>query len=300
MKKRIKVFAAGSYPQGEFSESKVNEIFSGITKADGIYAHSSKWAEKGEQPLTIGEFSNFKVENGIATADVEFNDKGQQYYNDGVIRGVSVEIRDNKLSKIALLPIGVKPAVAGAEFEEEDYALLEFEEGGTQLDLNEILVQVKTMDLGARTAIVNAIFGSLTNDEKEGIRQVYWADFEKKETTKPKTEEEIRAEVSKEFEDKAKGNTLKELAKKKFIPCMQPIIEFAIDKSLKETGVVEFEENGVKTNITYFENLSKTIEKLPDAANFNSKTEQMEFETTGEESIINKTAKETREILGGK
>lgn len=296
MKKRIKVFAAGSYPQGEFSVDKVNELFSGITKADGIYAHSSKWAEKGEQPLTIGKFSNFKVENGIATADVEFNDKGQQYYNDGVIRGVSVEIRDNKLSKIALLPIGVKPAVAGAEFQGEDYALLEFEEGGTQLNLDEILTQVKTMDLGARTAIVNAIFGSLTNDEKEGIR----ADFEKKEPAKPKSEEEIRAEVAKEFEDKTKGNTLKELAKKKFIPCMQPIIEFAIDKSLKETNLVEFEENGVKTNITYFENLSKTIEKLPDAANFNSTTEQMEFETSGEESIVNKTLKETREILGGK
>lgn len=299
MKKRIKVFQAGSYPQGEFSESKVNELFSGITKADGIYAHSSKWAEKGEEPLTIGEFSNFKVENGVATADVEFNDKGQQYYNDGVIKGVSVEIRDNKLSKIALLPIGVKPAVTGAEFSEEEYAQLEFEEGGSQLDLNEILAQVKTMDLGARTAIVNAIFGSLTNDEKEGIRQVYWADFEKKEPLKTKTEEEIRAEITKEFEDKAKSETLKNVMKKKVIPCMQEIVEFAIDKSLKETGIVEFEDNGVKTNITYFEKIKNVIEKLPNATNFESKTEKLEFEKE-EENLIDKIAKETKKILGGK
>lgn len=304
MKKRIKVFQAGKYPQGEFDIDRVNKIFGDVKNADGIYAHTSKWLEKGEKPLNIGEFSNFTIENGVVMADCEFNEKGESYYNDGVIRGVSVEIQGDSLGKIALLPIGVKPAVTGAEFEEQEGAYLDFEEfeeekGGKVMDLTAILEAIKTMSLDDRTAIINAVFGSLTNDEKDGIRQLYWADFEKKEPVKVKTEAEIRAEITKEFELKTKGEQLKNAMKTKIIPALQPIVEFAINKALTDVETVEFEENGEKKNISYFEKIEKDINSLPNAANFKSNLIDFEFEEP-EENIIEKTRKETEKLLGGK
>ncbi|KYL04338.1 hypothetical protein [Fusobacterium necrophorum] len=306
MKKRVKVFQAGNYPQGNYSKEKVNEIFGTAGRVDGIYAHTSKWAEKGEEPLKVAEFSDFKVTDGVVTALVEFNEKGQGYFNDSVIKGVSVEIRDNKLSKVALLPIGVKPQVAGAEFAEEEYAEIEFEVieefEEAKIDVN----SVKDMNLDDKVAIITAIFGSLTNDEKEGIRQLYWADFEKKEPEQPqkiKTEAEIRAEITAEFERKEKGNALKQAMKKKVVPCLQSIVEFAIDEALMKSGTVEFEAGGKKENVSYFEKIEKEIEALPDAANFQSEVERMEFgefeEGAGDDPMA-KAHEEVKKMLGGK
>lgn len=307
MKKRVKVFQAGNYPQGEYSKEKVNEIFGVAERVDGIYAHTSKWAEKGEEPLKIAEFSDFKVADGTVTALVEFNEKGQGYFNDSVIKGVSVEIRDNTLSKVALLPIGVKPQVSGAEFAEEEYAEIEFEvieesEELTKIDIN----AVKGMSLDDRMAIITAVFGSLTNDEKEGIRQLYWADFEKKESEQPqkaKTEAEIRAEITAEFERKEKGNTLKQAMKKKVVPCMQSIVEFAIDEALAKSGTIEFEVEGKKENVSYFEKIEKEINSMPDAANFQSEVERMEFgefEDVAGDDFMKKSYDEVKKMLGGK
>lgn len=305
MKKRIKVFASGNYPQGDFSEERVSKIFSKANKVDGIFAHTSKWEEKGEQPLNIGEFSNFKVEKGVVTADVEFNADGDKYFNDGVIRGVSVEIRNDELSKVALLPIGVKPAVAGAEFQE----VIEFEEvvvtstktnDDETVTLEKVLTFVKNAELGIRTQVINAIFGSLTIEEREGIRQLYWADFEKKTVKKSKTEEEIRAEIVKEFEDKAKTDNLKAVAKRKFIPCMQEIVEFAIDKAIQENKIVEFEENGEKKSLLFFEKLEKDINSMKDVVNFSSKIENLEFGNVEAKSVMQKSFENTKNILGGK
>lgn len=301
MRKRLKVFQAGKYPQGEFSAERVSQIFGNLNKVEGIYAHTSKWEEKGEQPLTVAEFSNFKVENGVVTADCEFNEKGDSYYNDKVLRGVSVEIAGDTCSKIALLPIGVKPAVAGAEFEEA--ALIEFEEV-EENKLQGILDAVKEMNLDDRSSILTAVLDSLTNEEKDRLRKLYWADFEeeKKDQVKAKTEEEIRAEIVKEFEDKEKARQLKEVAKTKVIPCLQSIVEFAIDKAIKSNIAIEFEENGAKVQTTEFEKLKKDIEALPKAIHTESDSKKWEFgkEETTEENYMEKAFNETKKILGGK
>src|SRR3712207_2770776 len=124
MKKRLKVFESGNYPQGNFEADRVKAVFEKVVdKIPGIFAHSSHWAKKEEEPVSVGEFSNFELlnKNGklVVFGDVEFNEKGAGYYNDKILEGVSVEIdpKTNTLHKIAVLPKGVKPQVAGAEFE---------------------------------------------------------------------------------------------------------------------------------------------------------------------------------------
>ena len=49
MKKRIKIFETGMYPQGIFNKEKVKNIF-GDVKEDitGIFSHTSQWTEETE------------------------------------------------------------------------------------------------------------------------------------------------------------------------------------------------------------------------------------------------------------
>lgn len=97
MKKRLKVFESGNYPQGNFEADRVKAVFEKVVdKIPGIFAHSSHWAKKEEEPVSVGEFSNFELlnKNGklVVFGDVEFNEKGAGYYNDKILEGVSVEI----------------------------------------------------------------------------------------------------------------------------------------------------------------------------------------------------------------
>lgn len=148
MKKRIKVFEAGSYPQGDFSLDRVKEVFSSIENpVGGIFSHTSKWLNENKSPVNVGEFSNFEIKGGDVYADIEFNAKGTNYYNDGILKGVSVEIdkNTNKLLKIAVLPVGINPAVSTAEFQEDESGIvIEFEEV-EQVTLAELLAALKLL-----------------------------------------------------------------------------------------------------------------------------------------------------------
>lgn len=84
---------------------------------------------------------------------------------------------------------------------------------------------------------------------------------------------------------------------------MQSIVEFAIDEALMKSGTVEFEADGKKENVSYFEKIEKEIEALPDAANFQSEVERMEFgvfeEGAGDDPMT-KAHDEVKKMLGGK
>lgn len=137
-KKRLLLFRSGKYvPQGEFSAQDVKNIFATGSKAPAVYIHSSHFKKDPnsgvKEPPVLGEFSNITVEekDGVATAygDLEFNEKGVGYLEDGIIGGVSVEIPNKELKKIALLPKGVNPAVkGGSEFQADNSVYFEFEE----------------------------------------------------------------------------------------------------------------------------------------------------------------------------
>lgn len=301
-KKRVKVFESGSFPQGEFSEERTKRVFENAGEVPGIYIHSSKWQNKGKNPLELGKFNNFSFEktgeNLAVYADVELNEKGQLYHEDGVFNGISVEIDATKdsLGSIALLPLGVEPAVATAEFQAEEKKVVytgkykEFEvKGGEKVTVTkeEIKKALTEFSLGDRAEIINALVATVSDEERKGMRKLMeWEKIEVIQSTPEKelTIEEIREQVKNEMEFEAKKKALIELSKKKVIPVLQPAIEFAIEKAAAErTTIVEFSET---EKISYFEKFKAEFEKMKDAANFESEVEKMEFGAENGETTI--------------
>lgn len=238
--KRIKVFESGTYLQGDFPKDRVKTIFANIKdKVEGIFVHSSKWKNENKKPLNIGEFNNFEIkENGDKVevfADINFNDKGIKYYEDGTLKGVSVEISNNILDKIAVLPIGTNPAIKGAEFEQEDTAfLLEFKESEEYMTREEVIA-------------------SLTKEELEQVK-LNGYDISITEQVEPvvKTENEIREEIKKEFEKKANVSAevkeFMELNAKKITPAMKEVLtENNLKVIFANEDNIEFEEATLNT-----------------------------------------------------
>lgn len=238
--RRIKVFESGTYLQGDFPKDRVKTIFTNIKdKVEGIFVHSSKWKNENKKPLNIGEFNNFEIkENGDKVevfADINFNDKGIKYYEDGTLKGVSVEISNNILDKIAVLPIGTNPAIKGAEFEQEDTAfLLEFKESEEDMTREEVIA-------------------SLTKEELEQVK-LNGYDISITEHVEPviKTENEIREEIKKEFEKKANVSAevkeFMELNAKKITPAMKEVLtENNLKVIFANEDNIEFEEATLNT-----------------------------------------------------
>ena len=311
-KKRVKVFESGNYPQGEFSEERTKRVFENAGEVPGIYIHSSKWENKGKNPLELGKFKNFSFEktgeNLAVYADVELNDKGQLYHDDGVFNGISVEIDATKdsLGSIALLPLGVEPAVATAEFQAEEKKVVytgkyqEFEEGGKKVKVTkeEIKKALTEFSLGDRAEIINALVATVSDEERKGMRKLMeWEKIQVIQNTPEKelTEEELRKQIKEEIEFEAKEKELIELSKKKVVPVLQPVVEFAIKKAGEErTKVIEFSDT---EKLSYFEKFKAEFEKMEDAANFESEVEKMEFGAeNGEEGKENK---DTDDRIGG-
>ena len=301
-KKRVKVFESGSFPQGEFSEERTKRVFENAGEVPGIYIHSSKWQNKGKNPLELGKFNNFSFEktgeNLAVYADVELNEKGQLYHEDGVFNGISVEIDATKdsLGSIALLPLGVEPAVATAEFQAEEKKVVytgkykEFEvKGGEKVTVTkeEIKKALTEFSLGDRAEIINALVATVSDEERKGMRKLMeWEKIEVIQSTPEKelTIEEIREQVKNEMEFEAKKKALIELSKKKVIPVLQPAIEFAIEKAAAERAtIIEFSET---EKISQFEKFEKEFVAMPDGANFESEVEKMEFGAENGETTI--------------
>lgn len=302
-KKRVKVFESGNYPQGEFSETRTRKAFETAGEIPAIYIHTSKWEDKGKSPVELGKFNNFSFQKQgdqlSVFADVELNTKGETYHADGIFNGISVEIdqTNDSLSKIALLPLGVEPAVATAEFQAEEKKVVytgkyqEFEEeGGTTkvaVTKDDIKKALTEFSLGDRAEIINALVATVSDEERKGMRKLMeWEKVEAIQNTPEKelTEEEMRKQIKEEMEFEAKEKALIELSKKKVIPVLQPVVEFAIKKAGEErTKVIEFSET---EKISQFEKFEAEFEKMKDAANFESEVEKMEFETGNGETTI--------------
>ena len=303
MKKKIKVFQVGKYPQGEFSKEKIQQIFGNVKgKIESIFSHTSKWVSEGSDPVVVGEFNNFEINGDTVYGEIEFNDKGSKYYNDGILKGVSVEINNGVLSKIAVLPIGINPAIPGAEFEETESAMLNFEVI-TQLTAMEIVEQIKNLDVTAITdtekvALLDAIW--LLSDNKYIANTLESEGYTvTKVEMQQLTQEEMRALVRKEVEFETRRDCLKEAIKTKFRLPQHEIVEFAIEEAFKNRDtILEFSENE-KTSM--FERLEKTIEVLPKDSLFIEHHKEIEFSKENEtENFFDKSKKETLKIFGGK
>jgi len=277
MKRRVKMFSKGDYgKKGTFDlESLKNIVKNTADTIKAQYSHTSHWEklnkDKGEKliPLAVGEFSNFGVENDSIYGDVEFNDIGEAFLNGGIIDKLSVETNDNRdaFTAVAALPLGVKPAVLGAEFEYD----MEFEnEGGTgDMTLKEMLVKATVEEKKEILAELQAELETEAKTEDKTEDKTETKDETKaKDETKVKTEAEIRAEIkaeiAKEFELKA---TEKELKGKldKVAPALREIFEFAIEKACEAeeaTNTYEFEVEGKKVEKTKAQEFNYVLDNL--------------------------------------
>ena len=288
---------------GCFTISKVKSLFETVkSKIEAIYIHSSHWEKEGEKPPVCGEFSNFGVNGGKVYADLELNDQGKQYFEQGIFKGISVELSD-KLDKIALLPLGVKPAVAGAEFSEFENIILEFEEieeGGTEMTIEEILAALGDMSIedkqklvkaimtgatiGMKIEVMSAIVGSLSEADTRAARALAWEfadktditveefaekkglEVEVKEKQPAKTEEQIREEVKAEFAaEKALEDEFTEfsaMVDKKVLPVHREAYKMAFKASQGKEELIEFEEG--KDKITESAHLKGKLEAMAD------------------------------------
>lgn len=271
---KVKVFESGNYPQGEFNAEKVKNIFSKVVEPiKAIFSHTSKY-KQGEAPIEIGSFKDFTIEEKgekvIVYGDVDFNEKGNNYYKDNILKGVSVEIDKDTdtLTKVAILPIGITPAVQGAEFQE---MIVEFEvlkedskEEPKEITIDEVIKK----------------FGNEYN-------------ITKKEEVVVKTEEEIREEVKKEFEAKYNAKKLKDNFLEKNKSKLTPTIkEFMTDKLLEtifeDSRTLEFGEN---ENYKVHEVIEKLFDKLPNI-NTEEFSKKVEIKENDEEIDFMKKAKE--------
>lgn len=324
MKKRLKIFQTGHYPQGEFSLERVKKIFSGITNpVQGIFSHSSKWITDGKNPVVIGEFSNFSIEGDKVFADIEFNNKGNNYYTDGILKGVSAEIdfTKDKLTKIAVLPMGINPAITGAEFQEIEGITLEFEEVKI-VSIAEIIAALATLNVAE---ISQSDLEALNNqayklqDDKWKINKLIEAgyivqkEFSKEEIeniAKPlgftliefqepvlKSAEEYRAEARAEIEFEMKRDILIANSKTKFPPAIQEIVEFAIMKAAEEREIIiEFSET---EKITRFDKIAAIVSETKKHHTQEIFYKDLEFEEQESVDYMAQAKEATKKIYGG-
>ena len=276
------VFKTGKWNNKPFDLERVKKIFGSVNeKVKGIYAHTSHWNKLEKDPLELAEFSNFEIDSeGKVYADLEFNEKGLIYKQDNAIKGISVELdlENDILKRIALLPIGVKAAVMGAEFEELEEDLINFEliekefEGGQGMTYEELKAAVEAATLEDRLKLIKDIGLSIPEEQKKAFSAIRWefeektaevvkefaefagVEIELKEKPVEKTPEEIRAEAKAEAKAEfeleklaEKRKTDKELFlannKTKISPALAPIVEYAYEKALEEQEtIVEFSE----------------------------------------------------------
>ena len=276
---KVKVFESGNYPQGEFNAEKVKNIFSKVVEPiKAIFSHTSKY-KQGEAPIEIGSFKDFTIEEkgekAIVYGNVDFNEKGNNYYKDNILKGVSVEIDKDTdtLTKVAILPIGITPAVQGAEFQE---MIVEFEV--VKEDSKEEPTPEEPKEITIDEVIEK--FGNEYN-------------ITKKEEVVVKTEEEIREEVKKEFEAKYNAKKLKDNFLEKNKSKLTPTIkEFMTDKFLEtifeDSRTLEFGEN---ENYKVHEVIEKLFDKLPNI-NTEEFSKKVEIKENDDEIDFMKKAKE--------
>jgi hypothetical protein len=314
MKLKKTIFKIGNYPQGKFPVERVKKIFENTKEnIKGIFQHSSVLNEKGIKPLELGSVSNleFNEEDGSILADIEFNEKGEGYFKDNILSGMSVEIADDKINKLAFLPVGINPQIPAAEFSEEGkYSFAcEFQAPPKpRLTPEELLASIVAFDV---TDCPVPIFKAMKQAWWDKIDIMDYANLLKNqgyEVTKkePKVTEFSEKDV-KEMVEKAK-----EEARKEMEVINSTSIEFEemknsgiITKAMEDAGltkefmialnlktnngdVLEFGET--KIEFSTFKNILKALPKL----NIDSSTKNLEFkknEANEEESGLLETAK---------
>lgn len=322
---KLKIFESGDYPQGNISKTDVKTIFSkSYDNVNAIFAHSSKWKGGNKNPIRLGKFDNFELvesNNEVEVfANLELNEKGSQYRDDGIIKGISVEIDRNKLElgDIAILPIGVDPAVDGAniscEFEKVNENIYRFTTNLEFETLENMIANIDTMTIDEKMQLITKIKSTVPEEQKQAMKNLIY-EYEKGDDEMSGTNEPVaKTSYSKEeFEQKLKEQkkaileeveTQKEFekvlgkAKEKVMPSLHPLLEYALKKASEEKSVILEFQNGDKVEkMSNFERFSKLVDTLQLPLHTESETERLEF---GKEDTKELTAEERAAAYGWK
>ena len=299
--KKVKLFETGNFIQGNFPEEKVKAIFENTKeKVNAHFAHTSKTIAAGKVALDLGEFSEFELEDGVITATVEFNEKGSTMLEDQIINGCSVEINDGAISSVAILPVGVKPAITGAEFEETGSLTFggEFEITEARvIEASEIAPAIAKLDpsdenqMNEFESIRDAVWNK--DDQTWVVKRLqdagYTVEIKKAQEFENATPEQIRAAITLEFEAKTTGNKIfNDLkAEGKITPKMEEnglTAEFmCMLESQEKTGAtLEFSDQNFN-----FAKVFKGLISGLNGKNMRSRTENSEFqEVDSNEKIV--------------
>ena len=289
MRKKIKIFESGNYPRhGNYPPERVKRIFSKTNEnAEAIFLHSSNW-KGGADPVVLGKPMNFEIQEDKAGkvkvyADLELNATGKQFYDTGVLKGVSVEIPGDKLTKIALLPNQINPAVKGAEFAEQ-LGYFEFMEIETETEKKKGK-KVENMDK-------EEVLKSMTKEdiEKQADRLGIVVSIKPPE----KTLEEVKAEAKAELEGESKVKEFMESNKKKITPALAQFVENLAKVAVNSDQTFEFNEK--KTNM--FEGLTEFMKNVGEHEVHKDYTDNIEFDdkSSGSKSPF----QAGQEAMGGK
>ena len=256
-------------------------------KAKAQYIHSSHFSKKNRQPIEIGEWENIEVIGNDVFADLKLNEKGKLYEES--FGGISAEIPENGVcNTICLLPLGVKQAVAGAEYEEVDTIsydnVIEYEKKGVKMVTKEEVLEYM---------------------KDEAKRKEIMAEYEAKPTPKPAEVLEMEKQLAdskakiEEFEAKeyeAKVEKVLTDNKTRLIGNLPRIAKAALMSTVKDSTVIEFEAG--KDKITAFEQYKKDIEGLKDFA-YLTQEYQSNAEKPNKEKSIDDYKKDVEKMHGG-
>lgn len=297
-KKRVKIFASGTYPQGDYPPERVKKIFGGAKKSEAIFIHSSKWKEVN--PPIVGGFSDFEIVENCGQVDVfaniELNEKGRTYNSDKIFKGISVEIPGDRLAKIALLPLGVNPAVNGAEFEDNYFiepSNLEFEKEDKEMKFEDILgfIFATPLTVEQLTQIMRSLQLKVTDKQavynlarefaSERIEIVAVEDVKQKSISE--IEQEFEAKYNKKIKAKELAKEFMSQNNNKITPAMKEVLTEAKVEALylnSDNNSYEFE--GKKES--QIELLTSIFSKMPEIL----KDEQIihEFDNSRKEETL--------------
>lgn len=310
MAQKIKIFEAGTWNGQEFSNEEVERIFGGVESSDAVYMHTSNWQGEGKDPLKLGSFKGFEVleEEGVKKvfALPEYNDKGIGYKEDGIFKGVSVELNDDntELLRTALLPLSSNPAVEGAGYS----TILEFEAREFEEDEDKIST--------IKTLLSELDITKLTDNQILGIQDIIWAisdetyyieQLKKKGyavTSEMQQANEFEGKTPQEISEIVSKRTIKEFqekqSKKDGAKSWIEENKLRITPAMETAGLtLEFAEKLSTNKGEFAEDINTTFKKIVEALpKINTKgLNHNEFEGKEEETEAEKAYKAAQDLL---
>ena len=317
---KVKIFQSGEYPQGNITKDDVKSIFSKDYKdTNAIFAHNSKWKGENKDPVQLGKFNDFEiVENGTGVevfANLELNEKGSQYRDDGIVKGISVEIDKSKLElgDIAILPIGVDPAVEGAnipcEFEKVNENIYRFTTNLEFESVEDLLNGIESMSIEDKMKLISKVKSTVTEEQRQQVRNLIYEyennkgdgkSMENKDVySKEEFEKQLKEQkdqIMKEVEAQKEFEKALEIGKSKIMPSLHPLIEYALKKASEEKEtILEFQNGDKVEKMSNFERFNKIIENFKTPLHTKSELDGLEF---GEESEKELTPEERAKLYG--